>query len=437
MAKILKEKTAVSTLPIVEAKSDKKAETNLSVVKAQLADNSEIKNDKTVDLKEEVKVEKKKPNRFFLKAFLFLFFSFLLIGGGVVLGAYSYPYAYNWLVDHSFISIDEEGNSKIDLNSGNSVAIKSTEEAIIDVVKNSRESVVSIAISKVYLGEEGVVDQNSNIGSGFIVDPSGIIITNQHVVSDQNAQFRVVTTDGREFDVLQVIRDDYNDIAILKVDGKDLKALPLGNSDELNLGQSVIAIGTPLGEFAGSVTTGVISGLNRSVTTGQSGFWGISKVYENVIQTDAAVNPGNSGGPLLNLKGEVIGINFATTASASNISFALPINILKQKLDEFRVYGKIIKPYLGVQYQMISEAEARLYKNVVAGALIARVSPDSPSYKAGIQKGDIITEFGGDKVNVSLSALIQKHKVGEEIEVKIRRGDQDVVLKVTLSESAE
>jgi serine protease Do len=139
-----------------------------------------------------------------------------------------------------------------------------------------------------------------------------------------------------------------------------LATLQLGNSDSLKPGQLVIAIGTPLGEYAGSVTTGVVSGLNRSVTAGSQGFWGIAKTYEDVIQTDAAVNPGNSGGPLLNSSGEVIGVNFATTSVAENISFALPANFVSRRLDEYRKYGKFMKPYLGVEYQMISEQEAMI-----------------------------------------------------------------------------
>jgi serine protease Do len=405
----------------------------------------EKKDDKNIAKSDSVKTEtstvtqntpKKKNGGCFWKVFFFIILCLILIGVGVGAGAYGYPIAHEWLVNHGFIKTDSKGDTKLDLsNTSNNLPPMTEDEAIINVVKNSRDSVVSIAISKVQLGQNGVTNDKSNVGSGFIVDPSGIIVTNQHVVSDTSVSYKVVTTDGREFDVKQVVTDDYNDIAILKVDAKDLKSLPLGDSDKLQLGQGVVAIGTPLGEFAGSVTTGVISGLNRSVTAGQSGFWGISKVYENVIQTDAAINPGNSGGPLLNLKGEVVGIDFATTSGASNISFALPINVLKLRLDEFRTYGKIIKPYLGVQYQMVSEAEARLYKNVVAGALVARVSADSPAALAGIQNADIITEFGGEKVNVSLSMLIQKHKVGDEVDVKLHRGDQELTVKVKLVEA--
>lgn len=376
-------------------------------------------------------VAPKRKGRFVFKFILFLLFCLILVGCGVGVGAYSYPKAKDWLINHGFIKIDEAGSTKIDLSSTGTTKIVSENDAIINVVKESHDAVVSIAIANT----QGGISSTSNIGSGFIVDPSGIVITNQHVVSNATTSYKVVTTDGTEYAVKQIATDDYNDIAILKIEANNLPALKFGDSDSLQLGESVIAIGTPLGEFAGSVTTGVISGLNRSVSAGQSGFWGVAKVYENVIQTDAAVNSGNSGGPLLNLKGEVVGINFATTSGADNISFALPINVMKSKLDEFRTYGKLLKPYLGVQYQMVSEAEASLYKNLVSGAMISRVSIDSPAAKADIRNGDIITEFGGEKVNVSLSMLIQKYKVGEEIEVKLHRGDQDLTVKVKLVEA--
>jgi len=135
---------------------------------------------------------------------------------------------------------------------------------------------------------------------------------------------------------------------LIKVDATDLSPIDFGDSENIVVGQTVIAIGTPLGDYAGTVTTGVISGLERSVTTGASWFGETSKDYENVIQTDAAVNPGNSGGPLLNTMGEVIGINFATTTNADNISFALPINVVKNRVEEYITYGKFIKPYLGL-----------------------------------------------------------------------------------------
>ena len=210
--------------------------------------------------------------------------------------------------------------------------------------------------------------------------------------------------------------------------------MELGDSDKLVVGQSVIAIGTPLGEYAGSVTAGIVSGLNRSLSAGKGWFGTTVKTYEGVIQTDAAINPGNSGGPLIDSQGKVIGVNFATTSGVDNISFALPINKVKNRLEEYRTHGKFIMPYLGVSYQMVSTIEALYYKDVVPGALVVRIDPISPAYEAGIRRGDFITEFGDEKVVTSLADMIQKHKVGEEVNVKVYRAGKDIEMKVKLGE---
>lgn len=321
--------------------------------------------------------------------------------------------------------------------SNTNITVTQEESNTINIVKNSASGVVSIAISQVSLSQsQGVVSTDSNIGTGFIVDANGWIVTNQHVVSDTKATYKVVTSDGKSYDVTEITRDDADDIAILRIDAKDLTVLPFGDSDNLVAGQNVIAIGTPLGQYAGSVTKGIVSGLDRTVTANSSWFGSTEKTYEGVIQTDAAVNPGNSGGPLLDGQGKVVGINFATTSGADSISFALPINRVKSKVDEYRTYGKFIQPYMGVSYQMISEYMAMYYSsNVVPGAFIQSLDASGPAYKAGIQKGDIITEFGGEKVTSSLSSYIQKHKVGDKVEVKVSRAGVEKVFEVTLAEA--
>lgn len=330
------------------------------------------------------------------------------------------------------------GKGGVEQEGGNGINITVTEEenVIINVVKDATPSVVSVAVSQVKLKSgEGLVDEVSNIGTGFIVDPNGIIITNQHVVSDVSASYKVITSDGKEHEVIEILRDDSNDIALLKIDATSLNELELGDSDNLVAGQTVIAIGTPLGEYAGSVTTGVISGLNRSVTTSSGWFGSTTKMYENVIQTDAAVNSGNSGGPLINTEGKVVGINFATTSNADNISFALPINTVKQRLTEYRTYGKFIKPYIGISYQMISEYQAMFYENVVPGALVMNVDPDGPASKADIKRGDIITKVNGEEVEQAFSYIVQSYKVGEEISLEIWREGKTQTIKVTLVEA--
>ncbi|MFA5623098.1 MAG: trypsin-like peptidase domain-containing protein [Candidatus Dojkabacteria bacterium] len=355
-------------------------------------------------------------------AFLLLCVSFLLI-------LRVSPELQDLFLDRN---IEQESSN----SSSTEITITEEENVIINVVKQSSESVVSIAVTQLSLEQgEGIVDRVSNIGTGFIVDSNGIIITNQHVVSNSQASYIAITNEGKKYPVTEIIRDDSNDIAILKVDATNLKAIELGDSDNLLAGQTVIAIGTPLGEYAGSVTTGVISGLSRSVTTSSGWFGSTTKVYENVIQTDAAVNPGNSGGPLISTEGKVIGVNFATSSGADNISFALPINIVKQRLSEYITYGKFIKPYIGISYQMISEYEALYYKDVVAGALVVTVDPKGPASKAGIERGDIITEINKKSVENSFASLIQSFKVGDEIELEVWNAGKSRSVQVTLVEA--
>jgi serine protease Do len=317
------------------------------------------------------------------------------------------------------------------------VSVTDDEALIIDVVEDVKDSVVSIAVSELtYSQESGVVDSTDNIGTGFIVDESGLIITNQHVVSDTDSDYKVITASGEEYDVISIERDDVNDIALLKVDATELQSVTLGDSDNIVVGQTVIAIGTPLGDYAGTVTTGIISGLDRDVTTSASWFGESEKDYENVIQTDAAVNPGNSGGPLLSTSGEVIGINFATTTNADNISFALPINIVKSRIEEYRTYGKFIKPYMGITYQVISEYMAYYYQDLVPGVLIMKVDTSGPAYEAGLKKGDIITAIDDDSLeDLSFTTVLSKYKPGDEITVAYTRDGESGTVKVTLEEA--
>ncbi len=317
------------------------------------------------------------------------------------------------------------------------LVVTQQEKNRIDIVENSADSVVSIAVSEVALTqEEGVKNVNNNVGTGFIVDESGIVITNQHVVSNEQADYKVIDSKGEVFEITQILRDSSSDIALIRIDisGREIKALELGDSDKLVVGQNVIAIGTPLGQYAGSVTTGIVSGLDRSLSASAGWFGSTVKTYEGVIQTDAAINPGNSGGPLIDSQGKVIGVSFARTLGADNISFALPINKVKNRLEEYKTHGKFVMPYLGVSYKMISSLEALYYKDVVPGALVVRIDPISPAYEGGIRRGDFIVEFGKERVSSSLSDMIQRYKVGEEVDVKVYRAGENIEMKVKLGE---
>lgn len=286
--------------------------------------------------------------------------------------------------------------------------------------------------------------QPQDIGTGFIVSSDGLVVTNKHVVSDTSASYKVVTQDDKEHGVVQISRDPSNDIAVLKIDpdatpGQALKAVELGDSSNLKVGQFVVAIGTALGEFRHTVTTGVISGLGRGITAG-SIFEGYVERLDDVIQTDAAINPGNSGGPLLNSAGQVIGINVALASGAENIGFAIPIDVVKQGLEQFKITGKFVsKPFLGVEYQMISQ-RAAISNNVSEGAFVINVVESSPAETAGIRPDDIIVKFDGQDVKEEsggLAELISKKKPGDIVSVEIWRDGQTLGLSATLSEFAE
>jgi len=335
--------------------------------------------------------------------------------------------------------INEE---KTEVNQGETIKIEvpkdieTEEELITSIIDQASPAVVTITISNLSFDEElGMIDQNEGIGSGFVIDSKGTIITNQHVVSDESASYSVLFPGEEEpTPVTNIYRDRTNDIAIVKVDRNDLKALSFGDSDELKRGNLVIAIGSPYGDLTGTATIGYVTGLNRDVTAGDNYFGDLTK-YEDVIQTDAAINPGNSGGPLLNSKGEVIGINFATTSGADNISFAIPVNQLKSRLAVYEKEGRFPQPFIGVSYSQ----RTFLYKNqVIVGAIVYEVEKDSPAYTAGLKRGDIILSANGESMEeISLSAVIQSLEVGEELNLKVLRKDESIDIKVVVGDKGE
>ena len=281
-------------------------------------------------------------------------------------------------------------------------------------------------------------------GTGFIIfSEDGLILTNKHVVSDTEAEYTVITNDGEKYEAEVLARDPFNDIAILKVQASDLSEIKLGDSDTLKIGQTVIAIGNALGEYRNTVTKGVISGISRRVIAGDAS--GASEVLENVIQTDAAINFGNSGGPLINLQGEVIGINTAISREGQLIGFAIPVNQAKQVIESVKEYGYIVRPYIGVRYTLINkDIVEKNNLEVDYGALIVRgteesdlaVIPGSPANKAGLVENDIILEVDGERIDEehSLSRSIQKHKPGDEVELKVYHQGEEKIVKVILEE---
>jgi serine protease Do len=348
----------------------------------------------------------------------------------------------------------EKSRIKIDDSSKLTREFVNEESVVTKVVQEATPSVVTVSISKTqvvtynpFFGNDffsqffGIPSQNQqetkkieqDIGTGFIISSDGLIVTNKHVVADLEAKYKVIIGKDEVAEVKNVYRDPLNDLAILKVERNDLKPVLMGDSDKIKVGQSVIAIGTALGEFRSTVTTGVISGVGRGITAG-SPFEG-SERLENVIQTDAAINPGNSGGPLFNSFGEVIGVNVAVSQSGQNIGFALPINIVKESIENFRTTGEFERPYLGVAYQMITK-QAALLNEVPQGAYVQDVVKDGPADKSGIKQGDIILQIDGKKLNdeknSSVVTIINKKKIGDEVEVKVWRDKEELMLRIKL-----
>jgi len=281
-------------------------------------------------------------------------------------------------------------------------------------------------------------------GSGFIVSRDGYVLTSNHVVADTTADYTVIVDPKHKYPAKVLSRNPINDTAVLKIERKDtFPYLEMADSSFIDLGEEVVAVGNALGEFTDTLSTGIISGLSRFITA----FGGIDNQQQNLrglIQTDAAINPGNSGGPLINMEGQVIGINTAMIAGAQNIGFAIPINYAKKDLDEVKKYGKIIMPFLGVKYVLISKDMAEANKLPVNdGALVVRealgeppVIEGSAAARAGIKEWDILLECNGEKITAKnpLANILAKCKIGESTTFKIMRDGEKMDLTAKLEE---
>ena len=351
------------------------------------------------------------------------------------------------------------------------------EKFVVEAVKKTNPAVISIIISKDVPKYETYVDPNQsnpfgnllpgfsfNIpqyrqngtekkeiggGSGFLISADGLIVTNKHVVDQTGAEYTVFTNDGEKHEAVVLARDPVLDIALLKIEkksGKNFTYLSLGDSDNLEIGQSVIAIGNALAEFRNTVSVGVISGLARSVVAGSSS--GKTELLDHVIQTDAAINPGNSGGPLLNLSGQVIGVNVAVAQGSQNIGFALPINSIKSAIESVKATGKIIRPYFGVRYITINkDIQEKNNLSVDYGVIVKpgqsanelAVIAGSPADKAGIVENDIILEINGKKLDEknTLASVIRQSGVGSVIPLKILHKGAEKIVRVTLESTTE
>lgn len=334
---------------------------------------------------------------------------------------------------------------------------------IIGIAKRVCPAVITIVVSKdlpqvegfflMPYGEGGIVmpklqkgkKERTKIGggSGFIISADGLVLTSQHVVADTEADYTVVVEPTKKYPAKILARDPMNDIAILKINAKKLPCLELGSSSNIELGQTVVAVGNALGEFHDTISTGIISGLSRYITAfGSMGSH--AERLRGLIQTDAAINPGNSGGPLVDIEGKVIGINTAMVMGAQNIGFAIPVDCVKKDLEDVKKYGKIRIPFLGVRYIILNKEISKQNKLPVDyGAFIMRetlgespIVKGSAVDKAGLQEFDIILEMKGEKITSKnpLSDILQKSEIGEEIDLKVLRKGKEITMKVKLEE---
>jgi S1-C subfamily serine protease len=292
--------------------------------------------------------------------------------------------------------------------------------------------------------QNGTQEKEVGGGTAFFVTSDGLLLTNKHVVSDAKGQYTVLLNDGRKLDAEVAATDPSNDIALLRVKGSGFTPLTIAAGDDLQLGQTAIAIGNSLGEFRNTVSVGVVSGLQRSITAGGMED-GSAERLDQIIQTDAAINPGNSGGPLLNSRGEVIGMNTAIAQSAQSISFALPAAELRNVLASFQKNGRIVRPYIGVRYAPVTpEMKEKQKLASDQGVLIVKgegdnepgVLKDSPAEKAGLKEGDQILEADGQKLSgtVLLATIVSAHAPGDKIALKILRDGKEMTITVTLEE---
>lgn len=325
--------------------------------------------------------------------------------------------------------------------------MEETSRAFSEIVRAVSPAVVNISSTKVIKKQPTPFDEffdflypfpdgrgkrwkEQSLGSGVIVSPDGYIVTNNHVV-EQADEIKVILIDKKSFKAKVVGSDPKTDIAIIKIDAKGLPVLPWGDSERLQVGEFVLAIGNPFG-LSHTVTMGIISAVGRADV-------GITD-YENFIQTDAAINPGNSGGPLVNIKGELIGINtaiFSKTGGYQGIGFTVPSNMVRIVMDQLIKQGKVTRGWLGITIQELTPEIAQKFGlKQSEGALVSDVAKGSPAHRAGMARGDIILEFNGKKVRdvATLRNMVAQSKVGSQVEIKVLRRDREITLKANIME---
>lgn len=375
------------------------------------------------------------------KRFLFALFLITLAGISALTGALAGGVAVFSVMRQTQTTLPVNVSQEIPVSNPETITISNTDletdiTAAVDKVGPAVVTVVGVVPGQMtFFGPTGDSEVS---GSGVFISADGYLLTNNHVIEDTESVY-VILADGTELPAKIVNTDPFADLAVLKVDGEVPAVAVLGNSDALKPGETVIAIGSPLGDFKNTVTVGVISATGRSIET-DSGY-----VMEDLLQTDAAINQGNSGGPLVNLAGEVIGINTLiirgsgyNSAVAEGLGFSVPSNVAAVIAGQIIEQGYFSRPYLGVNWQAISPRIASRYGLPVDyGAYVSQVQSGSPAAEGGIQEGDIITEIGGTPIDEETSYVnaLFEHQPGEQVVIKVARGTKVIELTVTLGES--
>jgi len=364
----------------------------------------------------------------FIKKAVIIFVVFLFLGG------------IGFNLDWPSFNLGQADNLRLDEQEATILAIKKVMPSVVSIIVYEQKESASFNLST---GKQSVTKEKVEIGSGtgFLISADGLILTNKHVANagGDKGEYRIILSSGKKYYAQLIGKDPIKDLAVLKIFDKNLSYVELGDSDSLQVGTTVIAIGNALGLYQNSVTKGIVSGLGRSIVASDQ--TGNAEALDNVIQTDAEINIGNSGGPLIDLAGKVVGINVAIDQSGSSIGFAIPVNDAKPVIKSVREIGRIVRPRLGVRYTMVTpeiKEEEKLTRD--SGALLVKgsdggpaVLPDSPAAKAELAAGDIIFEVNAIKVegNNTLLSILQKYKPGNKIGLKIQRGN-DVFVKIVV-----
>ncbi len=302
------------------------------------------------------------------------------------------------------------------------LAVRSAKPSVVSIVGNAEPQTQSSGSATIT-----VTPLQSVSGTGFIISSEGLIVSNNHVVSDTNLSYNVILSDGTSYPAKVLGLDKYDDVAILKIEAKGLPVAQLGDSKSLETGQTVFAIGNSLGKYQDTVTKGVVSGLGRALTEpGESG--GSAFRLQNLIQTDAAINKGNSGGPLIDMSGNIVGMNTLIDEGGSSLGFAIPINIIKDVVSQLQTYGKVTKSYFGVMFLTV-DTQLKKERNltVANGAYLDYIADKGPALRAGLKVGDVITEINHEKLSLNneLDSIISKYTPGTQILIKYVRDGKD------------